>query len=416
VPDDFNRQSGPDVHGVAEPADVLDPRHFAPVRQQAASLRALPLWCYTSPRFFQAEMERVFQPSWNLLERVDLVPSRGDFHALTFMTIPLLMARGSDDTVRVFANTCRHRGALVATGSGNCKVFRCPYHSWTYALDGGLLGSPAYDDADNNPLIDDSNRHEYALIEIPSATWGGFVFIRFRDEPGAAPADRQASLMAHLGNLPAQLASHRVEDMVCVRRKVYEMDANWKCFVENYSDGYHIPTVHRDSLARWKSARATDVPPSNGNFRVNFSIHDGSQLLLPFPGYDGFPAMPQIDAHRKNGTFFCSIRPAMMMTVCNDGAVVFRCEPLTATTSRLTVSSLFPKSTVARNDFDQIVENYYRRIEIVVGEDVDISLRQMAGLNSPYARMAHLCRTETSINDIANWVLDRVIGPASAAA
>jgi phenylpropionate dioxygenase-like ring-hydroxylating dioxygenase large terminal subunit len=412
MPDDFNRQAGPDIHGIAEPEDVLDPRHFAPVRKQAASLRALPLWCYTSPRFFKAEMERVFQPNWNLLERVDLVPNRGDFHALRFMNIPLLMARGSDDKVRVFANTCRHRGALVAEGSGNCKSFRCPYHSWTFALEGELLGAPAYDDADGNALIDETNKHEYALIEIPSATWGGFIFVRFKD----APADRQASLLEHLGNLPEQLASHRLEDMVCVRRKVYEMDANWKCFVENYSDGYHIPTVHRDSLARWKSTRATDVPPSNGNFRVNFSIHEGSQLLLPFPGYDGFPAMPQIDEHRKNGTFFCSIRPAMMMTLCNDGAVVFRCEPLTATTSRLTVSSLFPKSTVARNDFDEIVKNYYRRIEIVVGEDVDISLRQMAGLNSPYARMARLCRTETSINDIANWVLDRVLPPATAAA
>ena len=401
MPDDVKRNGAAESYGIAEPDDVLDPRHYASVRTQAASLRALPLWCYTSPRFFDAEMQRMFLPSWNLLERLDLVPNRGDFHSLRFMNIPLLMARGSDDKVRVFANTCRHRGALVADGAGNCKAFRCPYHSWTYSLEGELLGAPAYDDADGNALIDASNKHEFGLVEIPSQSWGGFIFVRFKDGPG--------TLLEHLGNLTDQLASHRLEDMVCARRVVYDMDSNWKCFVENYSDGYHIPTVHRDSLARWKSTRATDLPKPNGNARVNFAIHEGSQLLLPFPGYDGFPAMPQIDANRKNGTFFCSIRPAMMMTLCNDGALVFRCEPLSATTSRLTVSSLFPKSTVARNDFEEISQNYYRRIEIVVGEDVAISLRQQAGLNSPYSRMARLCRSETSINEIANWVLDRVV-------
>jgi hypothetical protein len=101
----------------------------------------------------------------------------------------------------------------------------------------------------------------------------------------------------------------------------------------------------------------------------------------------------------------------MMMTLGNDGALVFRCEPLAPTKSRLMISSLFPKSTVTRNDFEQIARNYYRRNDIVVGEDVAIALRQQAGIESPYARMARLCRSETSINQIANWILDRVIGP-----
>jgi phenylpropionate dioxygenase-like ring-hydroxylating dioxygenase large terminal subunit len=397
MPGDFNA-----AFAIAEPEDILDPRHYEPVRQRRASLSALPLWCYTSERFFQAEMERLFLPGWSLLERLDLVPEPGDFHAMTFMNIKLLLARGSDGQVRVFANTCRHRGALVAEGSGNCKAFRCPYHAWTYSLDGTLLGAPNYDDADGAPLIDDANRHEFGLVEIPSDSWGGFLFVKFKEGP--------ETLADHLGDFRRHLASHRLEDMVCVRRVVFDMDANWKCFVENYSDGYHIPTVHRDSLARWKATYARLSEP-NANFRVAFAIHKGSQLLLPFPGYDGFPPMPQIDEDRREGTFFTAVHPAMMMTLGNDGALVFRSEPLSATKSRLTVSSLFPKSTVARNDFEEIAKNYYRRNEIVVGEDVAIALRQQAGIGSPYARMARLCRTETSLNEIANWILDRVIGP-----
>ena len=390
--------------GIAEPEDILNPRHYDPVRRQGPSLSALPLWCYTSERFFQAEMERLFLPGWNLLERLDLVPEPGDFHSMTFMNIKLLLARGADGKVRVFANTCRHRGAMVAEGSGNCKAFRCPYHAWTYSLDGSLIGAPNYDDAEGKPLIDEANRGDFGLVEIPSDSWGGFLFVKFKEGP--------ETLADHLGDFRHHLASHRLEDMVCARRVVFEMDANWKCFVENYSDGYHIPTVHRDSLARWKSSY-TRLPEPNGRYTLTFAAHDGSQLLLPFPGYDGFPAMPQIEDKWKKGTFFCTLRPTMMMTLGNDGALVFRSEPLSATKSRLTVSSLFPKATMARNDFEEIAKNYYRRNEIVVGEDVAISLRQQAGLESPYARMARLCRTETSLNQIANWILDRVIGPRS---
>ena len=121
MPGDFSA-----AFGIAEPEGILDPRHYDPVRKQGPSLSALPLWCYTSERFFHAEMERLFLPGWNLLERLDLVPEPGDFHAMTFMNIKLLLARGSDRKVRVFANTCRHRGAVVAEGTGNCKAFRCP--------------------------------------------------------------------------------------------------------------------------------------------------------------------------------------------------------------------------------------------------------------------------------------------------
>jgi phenylpropionate dioxygenase-like ring-hydroxylating dioxygenase large terminal subunit len=388
-------------YGVLEPDDPLSPRHFAGVRKRGLSHQGLPLWTYTSKRFFDAEMERLFRPNWNLLEREELVAKPGDYHTLTFMNVPLILARDNAGKVRLFANTCPHRGALVATGKGNCKSFRCPYHSWVFSLEGKLMGAPAFDDANDKPLIDDTNKHEYSLFELPCDTWGGFVFMKFRKSP--------QTLAEHLGALPQRLASHRLEDMVCAKRKVYDMQANWKAFVENYSDALHIPNVHRDSLARWHGTRVEEGPTGEDT-TATFVAHDkGSMLLLPFPGYDGFPAMEHIREDRKRGTYFVTVRAGMMMTLGNDGALVFNSEPITPTTSRLTVSSLFPKSTVARDDFRQIAENYYRRNGIVVQEDVDISNRQAMGLNSPYARMPRLCKGEARLNDIHNWILDRVV-------
>ncbi len=101
----------------------------------------------------------------------------------------------------------------------------------------------------------------------------------------------------------------------------------------------------------------------------------------------------------------------MMMTLGNDGALVFQSEPVSATKSRLTVSSLFPKSYFAREDFERLAQNYYRRNEMVVAEDKEITLRQYAGIQSPYARIARLCADETHVSQFANWIVDRVVGP-----
>jgi choline monooxygenase len=188
------------------------------------------------------------------------------------------------------------------------------------------------------------------------------------------------------------------------------MDANWKCFIENYIDGYHIPFVHKDSLARWKSERYVGYE-SRGQEYLVFAVHDGSQLLLPYPDYVGFPAMPGIDQDKARGTYFATLRPGMLMTLCNDGALVFQSEPISAKKSRLTISSLFPKSYFKRDDFERLANNYYRRNELVVVEDKEICLRQFAGIQSPYARIARLCGQETHISEFANWVVDRVVAP-----
>jgi choline monooxygenase len=392
--------------GVREPDDILSPRHYAAVRHDGRLMRALPLWCYTSERFFAAERERIFLPNWNLMGREEIVPEAGDFHSMTFLGVSLLVVRAKDMKVRVFANTCRHRGAQIAEGSGNCKAFRCPYHFWSYGLDGHLIGAPRYNDPDGKPLIDDTNRHEFGLAEIESGTWGGFIFVRFKPGPD--------TLEQHLGCFVETLASHRLQDMRCARKVVHEMDANWKGFFENYIDTYHIPFVHQDSLARWKTEDVYVRMKARGQEYLEFAEHQGSQLLLPFPGYDGFPPMPGIDKD-KRGTFFSTLRPAMMMTLGSDGALVFQSEPISARKSRLTVSSLFPKSYFEREDFERLTANYYRRNDIVVGEDKAITLRQYAGIQSPYARIARLCTHEAHLSQFANWVVDRVIGPESEA-
>ena len=132
----------------------------------------------------------------------------------------------------------------------------------------------------------------------------------------------------------------------------------------------------------------------------------------PTGAWEGFPAMPQIETDRARGTFFTTLKPGVLMTLGNDGALVFQSEPISARKSQLTVSSLFPKSYFQRDDFERLTRSYYRRNEIVVVEDKDVSIRQYAGIQSPYARIARLCDQETMISGFANWIVDQVAGPA----
>ena len=177
---------------------------------------------------------------WNFIGRADRIPNAGDYFTIEFAGVPVIVMRGSDGEVRAFANTCRHRGALLLEGEGNCRAIRCPYHSWTYDIDGKLIVAPEMD------ATSGFDPAEWHLTPIRLESWAGFIFINFDD---TAPP-----LMQYLGDLPQKLASYRFEDMVCVRRKEYVLDCNWKIYVENAMEAYHIATVHRSTLSAGRRA------------------------------------------------------------------------------------------------------------------------------------------------------------------
>ncbi|MBC7136577.1 MAG: Rieske (2Fe-2S) protein, partial [Oceanibaculum nanhaiense] len=143
-----------------EPQDLFDPALYANVRKPLAEAETLPPWCYTSDRFYQREVERIFLKVWNFIGRADRIPNPGDYFTLEFTGIPLIIVRGDDGKVRAFANSCRHRGALIAMGEGRCRAFKCPYHSWAFGLDGQLLSAPSMEKTANFDPV------EYGLIEV----------------------------------------------------------------------------------------------------------------------------------------------------------------------------------------------------------------------------------------------------------
>ncbi len=387
--------------------DIFDPTLYARARlpADAPGATSLPPWCYTSEEFFRREAERVFLRSWNLIGRVEKIPNAGDYEAFEFAGAHAFVLRGRDGKIRAFANTCRHRGArLLEPGHGNCRAVKCPYHGWVYGLDGALTGVADMEQAR------DFRKEDYPLVPVRLETWAGFMFVNF--DKDAAP------LVATLGDLPDKLGGYRFEDMRPTFRHVYDVPANWKIVIENFLEYYHTPTLHLrsvyqkpvDFLGQKGGTTMVNLPiePRAGDYVFFFMPHEGTRALLA--GDTGFPAMPHLQGKIAKGTYSGSIFPAGMFSCHNDCMWFLEVYPLSANRTRAVQVGCFPEATTKRADFEEVAKRYYKRWDMVMGEDAAMYHHMQAGLESPLAEAGPVCHVEDKIHDIRRRLLDRVIG------
>ncbi len=193
---------------------------------------SLPGWVYRDPEFFRVEMARVIRPAWQIVCHASDVPAPGNWRSLDYLGESVIVIRGADGMVRAFANLCRHRGARLVDGTGGCaKRLTCPYHAWTYAADGRLIGVPHREDYPGLDLA------AHGLIPIELEDWRGFLFVRL-ESGGPSVAEMMAP---H----ETEIAPHRFEALEAIGRiTLRPRDVNWKTVADNYSDGLHIDVAH----------------------------------------------------------------------------------------------------------------------------------------------------------------------------
>lgn len=195
-----------------------------------ATAWTLPSNLYTDPAVLAAEQEKIFGQTWQIVGRSEQLRQPGDYFTCELAGEPLLLVRGGAGELRGFYNVCRHRAGPPATGCGNRKVFRCGYHGWTYGLDGGLLNAPECEG------VEQFRAEEFALAPVRAVEWSGLVFVNL--EGNAQP------LAQWLGEMPQQAARFGLERLKLAARREYVMDCNWKTYMDNFLEGYHLPSVH----------------------------------------------------------------------------------------------------------------------------------------------------------------------------
>ena len=200
------------------------------VDERLARAATLPASVYLDPTLLAREKTRVFGASWQLVGRAEEVARAGDFFTARVADEELLVVRGEDGTLRALSNVCRHRAGPVAAGTGSRRALKCGYHGWTYGLDGRLLATPEFEGVEN------FRREDVRLPGFAVETWIGLVFANL--DPGA-PA-----LAATLEGLHERLEGKGLGSMSLAHRREWTLDCNWKVYVDNYLEGYHIPIVH----------------------------------------------------------------------------------------------------------------------------------------------------------------------------
>lgn len=258
----------------------LDLSDYEPTADLARAATIPARW-YVDPALLALERRKVFGATWQPIARAADLREPGSFFAADVVGDPVVLVRGKDGVLRAFANVCRHRAAAICQGAGKAASLRCPYHGWTYGLDGKLIGTPEFEGVEN------FDRHTVELPQFRVAEWGPYVFV---NQDAQAP-----SLEEVLGPIPQECA--RVGcDMSRLRlaqRRDYVIQCNWKVYVDNYLEGYHLPAAHPglfreldyaqyrvDTFRYYSSQYAPIRARKDGNEARRYNFTDESQNAL----------------------------------------------------------------------------------------------------------------------------------------
>jgi phenylpropionate dioxygenase-like ring-hydroxylating dioxygenase large terminal subunit len=208
------------------------PNAISDIRTPLAAPHALPAWVYNNAELSRLEFERILRPSWQIVCHVNSIPKPGDFETFDFGSDSVMVVRDREGSIRAFHNVCRHRGARLLDGAGNCAAaITCPYHGWTYRHDGGLIGMPV---RESFPGLD---RAEHSLRPVRVDLAFGFVWVCLAGDP--------LPVKAVWGHLAEEFLPYRLEDMVSLGPITQESwPVDWKIAMDNYLESYHVPIGH----------------------------------------------------------------------------------------------------------------------------------------------------------------------------
>ena len=374
---------------------------------QSALLTTLGGTYYTSEVVFADEQTRIFEAMWMCTVRTAELAQPGQFRKVQVGRESVLVVRGRDGVLRAFLNVCRHRGAQLCTeDSGQVKrTLRCPYHAWTYGLDGKLVAAPNL-----GALTDDAgapiDRYRYGLTPVALTEWLGYAWVCLADEPPPFADVVVGDVTHRLGDRGA-IDRYGIGELALGRRVRYDVAANWKLIVENFMECYHCSAIHPElvevlpEFARGMAAqsyvgRGAEFGPDINGFTV-----DGSA---------GFAMLPGLTPDQDRRYYAVTIRPTVFVNLVPDHIIFHRMYPLAADRTVVECDWLYaPDVLDSGHDVSRSVELFHR----VNVQDFDACERTQPAMSSKaYRQGGVLVPAEHHIAEFHHWVLARLAGPA----
>jgi Rieske 2Fe-2S family protein len=299
----------------------------------------LPGRYYTDEVIFREESERIFARHWVCLGRAVPLPAPGDYLVAQVAGESLLVVRGGDGPVRALYNVCRHRGARLCTDEQGRfpGAIRCPYHAWTYGLDGRLRSAPTMDG------VASFDQGDYPLVRAELAEWEGFWFVNLAAAPEPFPAA--------LAPLIRKFAAWHLTELREARRIEYEVRANWKQIVENYSECYHCPSIH-PQLCRLSPAASGRNDLDEGPVLGGYSTLNRPGGSLTVSGQTARPPLGEVAGEDLSRVYYYAIFPNLLLSLHPDYVLAHTLRPVGAGHTHVTCAWLFDPAVMAAPGFD----------------------------------------------------------------
>jgi Rieske 2Fe-2S family protein len=342
----------------------------------APGAKTLPASWYVSPENFATERERIFARDWIGVGRLDWMAKAGDFFTVEIAGESLIVTRDRSGIVHAFYNVCRHRGTRLCEQSGGHfqGSIQCPYHAWTYGLDGALNA------ARNMAEVPGFERGDYPLKEAAVASWEGFVFVSLASEP--EPFERAFSPL--IGRFSRwDLAKLRTGKTI-----EYDIACNWKLVFQNYSECYHCPLVHPqlDKLSPSESGR-NDL--TEGAVLGGYSELRSHAASLTITGHTTRPPLGNVSGEDLDRIYYYTVFPSMLLSLHADYVMVHYVKPVDIARTHVVCTWLFDPVTMEVPHFDpsDAVDfwDVTNRQDWRVSELTQLGLRSRAYAPGPYS-------------------------------
>jgi Rieske 2Fe-2S family protein len=368
----------------------------------ATTLRpTLPGHYYADGGVYALEQERIFARQWLCTARASDLEAPGSFETVEAAGESIILVRGHDQAVRAFLNVCRHRGSRLCSQERGrvTRTFQCPYHAWSYSLDGRLIGAP------NMREMPDVDPIEHGLISAQVRQWLGYVWICL----ATSPPDFEESVVTQVTDRfgdPAMIDRYGLDRLVVGRRLDYTVRANWKLIVENYLECYHCATLHPEFVAvlpeyrrGYSAVNTVGYGPRFGEGIQGFTF-DGRPGLDPLPGLHGEML------RRYYGTM---VRPQVMINLTPDHVIFHRFFPVAPDRTLVRCDWLFDARAIADGgDLEASIE-LFRRVndqDFAAVETCQPAMRSRA-----YREGGVYVPAEHHIAEFNRWVRERISEP-----
>ncbi len=258
--------------------------------------RAMPKSVYTSSDFLQKELDHIFRREWFCAGRADALSRPGDYVTLELAGEPIMVIRDQEGGLRAQSNVCLHRMSTLLQGSGNTRAIVCPYHAWTYNLDGSLRGAPAM--TGNAAFCKETLK----LPQLRCAQWLGWVFVSLNPQ---AP-----DISETLAEVERLVADYGMEDYVQTFHETHVWDTNWKVLAENFMESYHLPVCHAGTIGKLSKLDEMVCPPGRAVFNYHTILKDDKlEIAL------AHETNSRLTGEDRRKTYLLAIYPSLLITL-----------------------------------------------------------------------------------------------------